>query len=215
MSERKRAMALVATCALLSAACGAGGASAPVVEAPTMATPSPTQREATVRLVEDPFDVPYVPTPDEVVARMLDVANVRDTDVVYDLGSGDGRIVITTARERGARGVGYDLNPRLIAESRRSAEEAGVSGRVRFERQDLFEADIKEATVVTLYLLPEVNMRLRPRLLAELKPGTRVVSHNYDMGDWAPESVSEMDVGGTTHYVYYWVVPPGGRIKKQ
>jgi len=148
------------------------------------------------------LDVPYVPTPDEVVAEMLRVANVRKDDILYDLGSGDGRIVITAAKKFGTRGVGIDINPQRIKESNENAQKAGVTDRVKFTQGDLFATDLSEATVVTLYLLPDVNMKLRPKLL-QLKPGTRIVSHNYDMGDWEPEKTIEVD----EHFVYYWVVP--------
>ena len=159
-----------------------------------------------------PLDVPFVPTPADAVSAMLTLAEVKRNDVVYDLGSGDGRIVITAARRYGTRGVGIDIDPARIAESERNARAAGVEKRVRFVRQDLFDADIGEATVVTLYLLPRVNQRLRPKLLAELKPGTRIVSYGFDMGDWTPER--SVAVGSST--VYLWVVPPargqgGGR----
>lgn len=148
-------------------------------------------------------DVPYVPTPHEVVAEMLRLANVTKDDVVYDLGSGDGRIVIAAAQKFGARGVGVDINPTLVKQARENAEKAGVSNRVKFLEQDLFETDISEATVVTLYLLPEVNTRLRPKLLSQLRPGSRVVSHIFDMGDWQPEKTSEVD----GRRIYYWVIP--------
>ncbi|MGH9901898.1 MAG: SAM-dependent methyltransferase [Pyrinomonadaceae bacterium] len=156
-------------------------------------------------------DVPYVPTPDAVVAEMLKVANVGKGDVVYDLGCGDGRIVITAAQKLGARGVGVDINPERIKESNENAQKAGVTDRVKFIQGDLFETDLKEATVVTLYLLPEVNLRLRPKLLRELKPGTRVVSHAFDMGDWAPEKTIHVD--GRT--IYYWTVPAGSPAAKE
>lgn len=148
-------------------------------------------------------DVVYVPTPVPVVNEMLRLANVKSNDVVYDLGSGDGRIVIAAAQERGASGVGIDINPDRIREANRNAQKAGVSDRVQFRQQDLFQTDFSKATVVTLYLLPELNVKLRPKLLRELKPGTRIVSHAFDMGDWKPQQVVEVD--GRT--VYYWVVP--------
>lgn len=181
--------------------------------------PAPTQQSpsnvAQVQFAEDPLDVPYVPTPDAVVARMLEVANVGPDDLLYDLGSGDGRIVVTAAKKYGARGVGYDLNPKRIEESNANAQAAGVADRVRFVQQDLFEADLSGATVVTLYLLPSVNLKLRPKLLKDLAPGTRVVSHNYGMGDWEAISVDEIDVDGAKHHVYYWTVPPGGQPPKR
>jgi ubiquinone/menaquinone biosynthesis C-methylase UbiE len=148
-------------------------------------------------------DVPYVPTPEAVVAKMLEVAKVGPKDVVYDLGSGDGRIVITAAKKHRARGVGIDIDPDRIKEARENARRAGVAKQVEFRQGDLFKADIGEATVVTIYLLSSVNMQLRPKLLAELKPGTRVVSHAFDMGDWKP--VESHRVGTST--VHYWVVP--------
>lgn len=149
------------------------------------------------------LDVPYVPTPQPVVEKMLDMAQVRPGDVVYDLGCGDGRIVVTAAKKRGARGVGIDLNPQRIAEAKANAEKAKVSDKVNFVVGDLYKADFSEASVVTLYLLPSVNRELRPQLWKQLKEGTRVVSHAFDMGDeWPPEKVEK--VGNTT--IYYWTV---------
>lgn len=149
-------------------------------------------------------EVPYVPTPEEVVDAMLKLADVKKDDIVYDLGSGDGRLVITAVKKFGARrGVGVDIDPERVRESNENAQKAGVTDRVKFLEQDLFETDIKEATVVTLYLLPDVNLRLRPKLLSDLKPGTRVVSHSFDMGDWKPDKTE--NVGGRN--IYYWVVP--------
>lgn len=146
--------------------------------------------------------VPYVPTPERVVNTMLDMAKVGKDDVVYDLGCGDGRIIIAAAK-RGARGVGIDIDPERIAEANENARKAGVADRVKFIEQNLFDADFSEATVVTLYLVPQVNLKLRPRLLSELRPGTRVVSHNYDMGDWHPQRTKRVG----THRVFYWVIP--------
>jgi SAM-dependent methyltransferase len=148
-------------------------------------------------------DVPYVPTPQKVVDEMLNLAGVTKNDVVYDLGSGDGRIVITAAKKYGARGIGVDINPERVKEANANAIVAGVTDKVKFLEQDLFETDLKEASVVTLYLLPAVNLKLRPKLWKELKPGTRVVSHSFDMGDWKPEKSVEVD--GAT--LYFWVVP--------
>ncbi|WP_026099001.1 SAM-dependent methyltransferase [Kamptonema formosum] len=152
-------------------------------------------------------DVPYVPTPDAVVEEMLKLAEVTGDDVLYDLGSGDGRIVITAAQKFGTRGVGIEINPRLVQQSRENAQTAGVADRVKFSQQNLFEADLSEATVVTLYLLPEVNLKLRPKLLKQLKPGTRIVSHNYGMGDWKPERAVMLREPAKQHYLFYWVVP--------
>jgi SAM-dependent methyltransferase len=164
------------------------------------------QQPALKPLEREP-EVPYVPTHELIVAEMLKVAKVGKNDVLYDLGSGDGRIPITAAKRFGTRGVGIDIDPARITEARENAKKAGVTDKVKFMQQDLFETDIKEATVVTLYLLPEVNMRLRPKLLADLKPGTRIVSHNYDMGDWKPLQTITLKVP-EEHTIYYWVVPP-------
>ncbi len=151
-------------------------------------------------------DVPYVPTHEKVVAEMLKVAKVTKSDVLYDLGSGDGRIVITAAKKFGTRGTGIELLPSLGREARENAEKAGVSQLAKFVEGDIFEANISDATVVTLYLLPAVNMRLRPKLL-ELRPGTRIVSHNYDLGDWKPEKTIKLNLLDGEHTVFYWVVP--------
>lgn len=148
-------------------------------------------------------DVIYVPTPQDVVEDMLRLADVRQGDVLYDLGSGDGRIAVTAAKKYGVRAVGIDIDPERIADAKRNARRSGVSKLVSFRQQDLFEADFREATVVTLYLLPDLNLRLRPRLWAELTPGTRVVSHQFDMGDWKPDKTLESN--GRT--VYFWVIP--------
>jgi len=163
-------------------------------------TPSATP---TTQPQERPGDVPYVPTPQPVVDAMLKVAKVNKNDVVYDLGSGDGRIVITAAQNYGTRGVGIDIDPQRIKEANENAQKAGVTDRVKFVQQDLFNTDFSEATVVTLYLLPEINERLRPILLKQLKPGTRIVSHAFDMGNWKPNQT--LTVEGKS--VYYWVVP--------
>ena len=148
-------------------------------------------------------DVIFVPTPQEVVEDMLRLANVRKGDVLYDLGSGDGRIPVTAARLYGVRGVGIDIDPERIREAQENAKKNGVESLVKFRQQDLFEADFREATVVTLYLLPDLNLKLRPRLLDELRPGTRIVSHQFDMGDWKP--AKKLESNGRT--VYFWVVP--------
>ena len=148
------------------------------------------------------LDVPYVPTPQAVVDEMLRIAAVTKGDVVYDLGSGDGRIIITAAKKYGVRGVGVDIDPDRIKEANANAAQAGVTDRVKFVEQDLFQTDLKEASVVTLYLLPAINLKLRPKLWRELKPGTRVVSHSFDMGDWKPEKTVQIE--GRT--IYYWVI---------
>ena len=145
----------------------------------------------------------FVPTPQERVHVMLKVAKVTTNDMVYDLGCGDGRIVIAAATEYHARGVGIDIDPQRIKEATKHAAEEGVSDLVSFRRVDLFEADIHDATVVTLYLLPAMNLELRPRLLKQLRPGTRIVSHQFDMDDWLPQQT--VDVDGRK--VYLWTVP--------
>ena len=149
-------------------------------------------------------DVIFVPTPNDVVAKMLEMAQVTAGDTVYDLGCGDGRIVIAAAQKYGARGVGVDIDPQRISEARENAQKAGVADRVRFVLGDLFETDISPASVVTLYLLTELNIKLRPKLLAELRPGTRVVSHAFSMGEWQPERTAEV----SGNRVYLWRVPP-------
>jgi len=152
-------------------------------------------------------DVPYVQTPHEVVAQMLRLAGVDRNDVVYDLGSGDGRLVIAAARDFGARGVGVEIDPRLVAQSVESARRAGVGDRVTFREQDLLQTDLADATVVTLYLSPALNLRLRPKLLRELRAGARIVSHDFDMGDWPPARALRIDVRERASQVYLWVVP--------
>ncbi len=150
------------------------------------------------------LDVPYVPTRANIVEEMLRMADVRPTDIVYDLGCGDGRIVIMAAEKFGARGVGIDIDPKRIEEARANAARAGVADRAEFRLGDLFNADIRAATVVTLYLLPEVNMRLKPRLLSELQPGTRVVSHDFSMGDdWPPERTLRL----ASDTLFLWTIP--------
>lgn len=148
-------------------------------------------------------DVQWVPTPQDVVDRMLELAGVDGNDLVYDLGAGDGRIIITAATRYGARGVGIDIDPERIADARENAEAAGVQGQVEFRQADLFETDLSEATVVTLYLLNSLNRRLRPKLLSELEPGTPVVSHAFDMGEWQPDHTESID----GRVVYLWIVP--------
>jgi SAM-dependent methyltransferase len=159
---------------------------------------------------EPNLDVPFVPTPPEVVTEMLKLANVHKGDLLYDLGCGDGRIVIAAAEKFGARGVGIDIDPERIKEAQENAQKAGVADRVKFVQQNLFEADVSKATVVTLYLLSEVNLKLRPKLLKELRPGTRIVSHSFDMGDWKPDK--QVEIGWRK--LYFWVVPPRAEGKK-
>ncbi|HEY0012095.1 MAG TPA: class I SAM-dependent methyltransferase [Allosphingosinicella sp.] len=149
------------------------------------------------------LDVPYAGTRPEVVAKMLELAAVGPRDYVVDLGTGDGRILIAAARDRGARGLGVDLDDGLIRSARRTAERAGVAGRVSFRTEDLFATPLRDASVLTMFLLPDVNLRLRPRILAEMQPGARVVSHAFDMGDWRPDAAGR--VGGSR--IYLWIVP--------
>jgi len=153
---------------------------------------------------------PFVPTPLAVVERMLELAKVTPGDVVYDLGSGDGRVVITAAQRYGARGVGIEINPVWVRDARRFAEQLGVTDKVTFRIEDLFTTDLREATVVTLYLYPAMNRKLAPRLLAELKPGARFVSHEYVIGDWPPDRTEEMVVNGARHVIHFWTIPPAG-----
>ena len=178
-------------CALAGAS-GLAGARQPL--ATLLAQAAPVRRTP---------DVIFVPTPNEVVDKMLELAKVTAKDTVYDLGCGDGRIVITAAQKYGARSVGVDIDPRRIAEATANAKAAQVTDRVRFIEGDLFETDISEATVVTLYLLTRLNEKLKPKLLRDLQPGTRVVSHAFDMGDWAPEQKAQ--VAAST--VYLWRIP--------
>jgi precorrin-6B methylase 2 len=159
------------------------------------------------------FDVPYVPTTEEAVRAMLKLADVKKTDIVYDLGCGDGRIVIAAAKTYGARGVGIDIDPQRIREAKENAKKAGVENLVRFEENDLFHAEGREATVVTLFLLPSINLKLRPKLLQELKPGTRVVSNTFDMGDWRPEKEQSLpgadddEAAYLSHKSFLWTIP--------
>jgi ubiquinone/menaquinone biosynthesis C-methylase UbiE len=161
-------------------------------------------------------DVPYLPTTEEAVVAMLKLADVKSTDVVYDLGCGDGRIVVAAAKNFGARGVGIDIDPVRIAEAKANAKKAAVENLVQFEENDLFQADIHEASVVTLFLLSSVNLKLRPKLLGELKPGTRIVSNTFEMGDWQPDKELTLeqrsdDDGPFSRKLYLWIVPPRSR----
>jgi SAM-dependent methyltransferase len=194
-------LAIVLVLGVGSAYAGPGSPVAPVAQAAPAA-------QAPLRSP----DVIFVPTPQEVVDAMLKVAGVKAGDVVYDLGCGDGRTVISAAK-LGARGIGIDIDPQRIKESTENVQKSGVGDRVRILNQDLFTSNISDATVVTLYLLPSLNLKLRPKLWTELKPGTRIVSHAFDMGDWKPDQT--LNINGRT--VYYWVIPPDAakRAKEQ
>lgn len=192
----------IAILAVIVAACAAAQNAEVKQQSAQQATPAPTQTPVKK-------DVPYVPTPQNVVDEMLTLAKVSKNDVVYDLGCGDGRLVITAVKKFGAqRGFGVDIDPQRIAESNENAKAAGVTDKVSFAVQDLFQTDLKDASVVTLYLLPAVNLKLRPKLLSDLKPGTRVVSHSFDMGDWKPEKTVTVQPGGQT--LYLWTIPAQG-----
>lgn len=187
-----------------------------------------TQTTAEAQPIECQLDVPYLPTPQNVVEEIIKLADVKPDDILYDLGSGDGRIIITAAKKFGTQGVGVELNPERIQDAKENARKAGVSDRVQFLQQDLFQTDLSKATVVTMYLLPEVNLKLRPELFRQLKPGTRVVSHDFDMGTWKPQRVVRVQGPASGEYMlfrdetcyttlapaqqrqhtlYYWVIP--------
>jgi hypothetical protein len=186
--------------ALLSALGLAGGAPAVGQEGEFIYKPPNLGRSD---LPERAPDVPYVPTPQGVVDAMLELADVKPGDVLYDLGSGDGRIVVTAAQRFGVRGVGIDINPERVQEAEANAKAANVEQLTDFRQEDLFKSDFGEATVVTMYLLPSVNNRLKPKLLKDLKPGTRIVSHAFDIEGWEPDRIVEAD--GST--LYLWIVP--------
>lgn len=191
----KAIYALAAAMTILTVPVGAASAQqpAPAAGAPASASEQPSRQP----------DVPYVPTPKEVVDAMLELAAVKKGDVVYDLGSGDGRIPITAAKRYGVTAMGIDINPQRVKEANENAQKEGVTDRVSFRTADLFTTDLSKANVVTLYLLPDVNLKLRPKLLKELKPGSRIVSHAFNMGDWEPEVTKNID--GRT--IYLWTVP--------
>lgn len=171
---------------------------------------NPRSSATTAQAVDRTPDVIYVPTPPEVVDAMLDVVQLKDGDVLYDLGSGDGRIPIAAAKRAKVKATGIDIDPQRIQEANVNAETAGVTDRVTFKQADLFTTDFSDATVVTLYLLDTLNEKLRPKLLAELKPGTRIVSHAFRMGDWEPEQTREIN----GRMVYFWTVPAKGVTPK-
>lgn len=208
MQLRKIKFWMFLTIAIYSAGCTASMQTArnnsnTANSATTAATTSAPSSDAANRKL----DVPYVSTHEMIVDEMLQMAEVKGSDVLYDLGSGDGRIPVTAAQRFGTRGIGIDLNPQRIKEANENAQKANVTDKVKFIEGNLFEQNFNEATVVTLYLLPNVNLKLRPKLLA-MPPGTRIVSHNYDMGDWKPEKTKIVKTpDGIDHYVYFWRVP--------
>jgi 2-polyprenyl-3-methyl-5-hydroxy-6-metoxy-1,4-benzoquinol methylase len=195
-------LATLGVSSLLLASCTQQVDSKNVAQAPTT-TAQQVQQTAPLKPKERTPDVVYVPTPPEVVDKMLEMAKVGKNDILFDLGSGDGRIPITAAKRFGTRGTGIDIDPERIKEANANAKKEGVNDKVTFLQQDLFKSDFSKATVVTLYLLPELNVKLRPQLFKQLKPGTRIVSHAFDMGDWKPEQTA--NVNGRT--VYYWTIP--------
>lgn len=199
LSRRARcASALLRACRLLAGVTALG-----ICAAPPAALAAP---EAAAPVLRAP-DVRYEPTEPEVVQAMLRLAQVRPGERVYDLGCGDGRVVIAAVAQAGAEGVCVDIDPQRIAESRENARRAGVAGRIAFLNRDLYETDISDADVVMLFLYPDLNLKLRPKLLRELKPGARVVSHWHDMGDWKPQRTQYVRAGGRGRNVYLWTIP--------
>jgi len=176
----------------------------------SLAVPLPLLAQAQKQPATQYPDVIFVPTPQEVVEDMLRLANVQKGDVLYDLGSGDGRIAITAARKYGIKATGIDIDPERIREANENAKKAGVTNLVQFRQENLFTADFRDATVITLYLLPDLNVKLRPKLWNELKPGTRIVSHQFEMGAWKPEK--RLESNGRT--IYFWTVPPKDKQPK-
>jgi predicted O-methyltransferase YrrM len=170
-------------------------------------------RAQKTRRLREP-DVIFVPTPPETVDEMLRQAHLKKGDVLYDLGSGDGRIPIAAAKRYGVRAVGIDIDPKLVEEAREAARREGVESLVTFRNEDMFAADVREATVVTLYLSNTLNVMLRPKLLRELRPGSLVISHDFRMGDWAPEKSIRVPWKTLYRTVYVWTVPRGGRYRK-
>ena len=174
-----------------------------VVLQTAQSTPQPTPQQPAPQQEAPKLDVPFVPSPNGVVDKMLDLAKVGPTDVVYDLGSGDGRIAIRAA-QRGARAVGIDIDPDRIRDARANALRANVEDRTEFRQGDLFKVDLSPATVITMYLLPSVNLKLKSKLM-QLEPGTRIVSHSFDLGDWKPDQTAEVE----GRKIYLWIVPKG------
>ena len=192
--KHARLLCASAVCAALAFACESAVAKQPAAARSLLLAQSESPQR--------PLDVPYIATTPEVVNEMLRLGQVDKDDMLYDLGCGDGRIVIAAAKKYGARGVGVDIDPQRVREARANAAKEGVTDKVKFVQQDLFNTDLTGATVVTLYLLPKINLKLRPKLFRELKPGARVVSHNYDMGDWQPDDTITLG----KHKVYMWTI---------
>jgi len=178
------------------------GAGLATIDSPLFLAP----RNALSQDLESKKIVPFVPSPQEVFDKMIELAGVQKDDLVYDLGSGDGRIVITAAK-KGAKAVGFDIDPRLVKESRENIRQAGVEDLAEIRNQDILTVDLSPASVVTMYLLPDVNLKLKPNLLSQIKPGSRVVSHAFDMGDWKPDKTER--VNGRT--IYLWTIPAKAR----
>jgi precorrin-6B methylase 2 len=181
--------------------------SAMVVFAVTAPNPLGGAAIAQDSIFENKKIVPFVPTPQEVVDKMVELAGVKKGDVVYDLGSGDGRIVITAAKKGGAKAVGFEIDGDLVKQSRDNIRKAGVQELAEIRQQDILTVDLSAASVVTMYLLPDVNLQLKPKILSQLEPGSRVVSHAFDMGDWKPDRTERVE--GRT--LYLWTIPPRGR----
>ncbi|HEY6366860.1 MAG TPA: methyltransferase domain-containing protein [Candidatus Binatia bacterium] len=183
---------------------GVGVAGLVLQSLPAMAQPAQKYEDEGKKIV------PYVPTPQEVVERMLELAQVKKGDVVYDLGSGDGRIVVTAAKKYGVRAIGFEIDPERIKESAENIKKAGVGHLVEIRQQDIRTVDLSPASVLTMYLLPEVNLMIRPNIWKQMKPGSRVVSHDFDMGDWKPLKTENIKDGSSwDHTLYLWHVEAG------
>jgi precorrin-6B methylase 2 len=183
---------------------GIGVAGLVLQSLPAMAQPAQKYEDEGKKIV------PYVPTPQEVVERMLELAQVKKGDVVYDLGSGDGRIVVTAAKKYGVRAIGFEIDPERIKESAENIKKAGVGHLVEIRQQDIRTVDLSPASVLTMYLLPEVNLMIRPTIWKQMKPGSRVVSHDFDMGDWKPLKTENIKDGSSwDHTLYLWHVEAG------
>ena len=214
-ASRHSSAALTAATLFAAALLVAGATSCTSVDRrpppPAAVVAAPVAAPASVRAEEKEPDVIYVPTPQAVVDKMLEMAEVKSGDIVYDLGCGDGRIVVTAAKKYGVKAVGFDIDPERVAEARENVRHAGVEHLVTIKQEDIFTLDLRAASVVTLYLLPELNVRLMPQLEL-LPPGSRIVSHDFDMSGAKPVEVVKMsenkaDLGGTNHTIYKWVVP--------